>query len=63
MKKARRPRRAGTVISAPTIQFSTTFCRMKNPNYTVTVKYKDNVVKEVSMWDQFKQFASLQLNN
>ena len=63
MKRNKRPRRAGTVVSAPQIQFSTTFCRMKNPNYTATVRYKDNVVTEVSMWDQFKAFASLQLNN
>ncbi len=63
MKRARRPRRAGTVVSAPQIQFSTVFARSKNPNYTVTVRYKDNVVQEVSMWDQFKQFAAMQLNN
>jgi hypothetical protein len=63
MKRARRPRRAGTVVSAPKIEFSTVFARSKNPNYTVTVRYKDNVVQEVSMWDQFKAFASLNLNN
>ncbi len=63
MKRARRPRMAGTVVSAPQIQFSTAFCRSKNFNYTVTVKYKDNTVQEVSMWDQFKAFASLNLNN
>lgn len=63
MKRVKRQRRAGTVVSAPKIEFSTVFARSKNPNYTVTVKYKDNVVQEVSMWDQFKAFASLNLNN
>jgi hypothetical protein len=63
MKRVKRPRRAGTVISAPQIQFSTAFCRSKNANYTVTVRYKDNTIQEVSMWDQFKTFAAMQLNN
>jgi len=63
MKRARRPRMVGTVVSAPQIQFSTVFCKMKNPNFGANIKYKDNTTQEVSMWDQFKQFAAMHLNN
>jgi len=64
MKRVKRPRRKSvTTMSAPQIQFSTTFCKMKNPNFGANIKYKDNVVAELSKWDQLKAFASLHLNN
>ena len=39
------------------IEFSTSFVVAKNPNFFVTVRYKDNVSldRTTVLWDKFKQ--------
>jgi len=66
--KVRRPRIRKTVSGIAKIEFSTTFCKIKNPNFGSNIRVQEGSTRKVAekptastLWEQFQAMAALEL--